>query len=66
MRRRPSSPEELRAGDVSRSGELPVKTYVLFHHAPGRDDEALRGIEAAAQRMFAGSVVAREGLILSP
>lgn len=43
-----------------------VKTYVIFHHAPERDDEALRGIEAAARRMFAGSVVAREGLTLSP
>ena len=43
-----------------------VKTYAIFHHAPERDDEALRGIEAAARRMFAGSVVAREGLTLSP
>ena len=43
-----------------------VKTYVLFHHAPERDDEALREIEAAARRMFAGSVMACEGLVLSP
>ena len=34
--------------------------------SPERNDEALRGIEAAARRMFAGSVVAREGLTLSP
>ena len=38
----------------------------LFHHAPERDAEAFRGIEAAARRMFAGSVVAREGPTGSP
>lgn len=43
-----------------------VKTYVIFHHAPKRDDEALSRIEGAARRLFAGAVVAREGLTLSP
>ena len=43
-----------------------VKTYVIFHHAPKRDDEALSRIEGAARRLFAGAIVAREGLTLSP
>ena len=43
-----------------------VEVRCLYHHAPERDAEALRGIEAAARRMFAGSVVAREGLTGSP
>ena len=43
-----------------------VRQYVMFHHAPDRDDEALRRIEIAAGRMFAGALAAREGLTLSP
>ena len=43
-----------------------VRTYVIFHHAPERDDEALDRIGAAAGRMFPGAVVAREGMVLTP
>ena len=43
-----------------------VRTYAIFHHAPERDDEALDRIGAAAGRMFPGSVVAREGMVLAP
>jgi len=43
-----------------------VATYAIFHHAPERDDEALDRIGAAAERLFPGAVVAREGMILAP
>ena len=43
-----------------------VATYAIFHHAPERDDEALDRIGAEARRMFPGSVVAREGMVLTP
>ena len=43
-----------------------VRTYAIFHHAPDRDDEALDRIGVAAGRMFPGSVVAREGMVLAP
>ena len=43
-----------------------VGTYALFHHAPERDDEELDRIGAAAERLFPGAIVAREGMVLSP
>jgi phosphoribosyl 1,2-cyclic phosphodiesterase len=43
-----------------------VNRLVLFHHSPGRDDAGLRTIEAQAQERFAGAVVARTGLVLTP
>ena len=43
-----------------------VGTYVIFHHSPERDDEALARIEAAARQQLPGSVAAREGLTLTP
>lgn len=43
-----------------------VKTYVVFHHAPDRDDEALDRIGEAARKLFPGSLVAREGMVLRP
>ena len=43
-----------------------VKTPVIFHHLPGRDDAALDDIATAAEREFPGAVVAREGMTLSP
>lgn len=52
---------------IRRGGNTPcVEVRCLFHHAPERDADALRGIEAAARRMFAGSAATREGLTLSP
>jgi len=41
-----------------------VKTYVPFHHDPSHDDEIMAAIEAEAKARFAGTVVARERLIL--
>ena len=43
-----------------------VATYAIFHHAPDRDDDALDRIGSAAKRLFPGSVVASEGLVLAP
>jgi phosphoribosyl 1,2-cyclic phosphodiesterase len=43
-----------------------VKRLVLFHHRPGRDDEGLRQIEAAARSRFPGAVVGGTGLELIP
>ena len=42
-----------------------VRTPVMFHHLPGRDDDALDRIAEAAARAFPGAVVAREGMTLS-
>jgi phosphoribosyl 1,2-cyclic phosphodiesterase len=39
-----------------------VPRLVIFHHRPGRDDKALRAIEAEAQAHFPGAVVAKSGL----
>jgi len=43
-----------------------VKTLAIFHHLPGRTDADLDVIDAAAARVFAGALVAREGLTLAP
>jgi phosphoribosyl 1,2-cyclic phosphodiesterase len=42
-----------------------AKQVAIFHHDPTRDDAALDAIEMAAKRMYAGALVAREGLTLS-
>lgn len=43
-----------------------AKTLVIFHHEPGHDDDAMDAIAAAADRMRPGTVVAREGMVLTP
>lgn len=43
-----------------------AKTLVIFHHEPGHDDAAMDAIAAAADRMRPGTVVAREGMVLTP
>lgn len=42
-----------------------VKTLVLFHHDPARTDAMLDAIADEAGRRRAGTIVAREGLVLS-
>ncbi len=42
-----------------------VKTPVIFHHMPGRDDAALDAIAAAADSEFPGALVAQEGLTIT-
>jgi phosphoribosyl 1,2-cyclic phosphodiesterase len=43
-----------------------VKQYVLFHHSPTHDDVFLKALDQEVQSLRPGSVIAREGLILSP
>lgn len=41
-----------------------VGQYVLFHHDPRRNDEQVAHVERLAQSLFAGSVAAREGMVI--
>ncbi|MCA9594369.1 MAG: MBL fold metallo-hydrolase [Myxococcales bacterium] len=41
-----------------------VRQLVLFHHDPKRTDAAVAELEAKAQSQFAGSVAAREGMVI--
>ena len=43
-----------------------VKKLAIFHHDPGRSDDALDAIGAKAADMFAGAIIAREGATISP
>lgn len=43
-----------------------AKTLVIFHHDPNNDDDRMDGIAAAAEIARPGTVVAREGLVLTP
>ena len=43
-----------------------VDTFVLFHHMPERSDADLDKIAKDAEALRAGTVVAREGMTLSP
>jgi len=43
-----------------------VGTFVIFHHLPDRTDAQLEEIAARAEEMLPGSLVAREGMILTP
>jgi len=43
-----------------------VKTFVIFHHDPDHDDALLDRIGKAAKKARPGTVVAYEGLVLTP
>lgn len=43
-----------------------VKTLVIFHHEPTHDDARMDAIAAEAEAMRPGTVVAREGMVLTP
>jgi phosphoribosyl 1,2-cyclic phosphodiesterase len=43
-----------------------VKRLVIFHHDPAHDDAFMDRIAADAERARPGTVVAREGLMLTP
>ncbi len=43
-----------------------VKTYVIFHHDPSHDDAFMDKIQADAEAARPGTLVAREGMALSP
>ena len=42
-----------------------VKTLVLFHHDPDHDDAFMDRIAAEADRTRPGTLVAREGMVLT-
>ncbi len=43
-----------------------AKKLVIFHHDPSHDDSFMDGVAEAAEKRRAGTVVAREGMVLSP
>lgn len=43
-----------------------VKTLVLFHHEPSHDDAFMDAIAAAAEKVRPGTLVAREGQVVTP
>lgn len=43
-----------------------VKTFVLFHHDPSHDDTTMDEIARAAEAQRPGTLVAQEGMILTP
>ena len=43
-----------------------VRTFVVFHHDPGHDDVFMDGVAVDVERARPGSVVAREGMMLTP
>jgi phosphoribosyl 1,2-cyclic phosphodiesterase len=43
-----------------------AKTFVIFHHDPDHDDAFMDAIAAEAEQRRPGTVVAREGLVLTP
>ena len=48
------------------SDQANVRQYVVFHHDPGHDDSFMDQVARDVERMRPGSIVAREGMILSP
>ena len=42
-----------------------VGRFVIFHHDPGHDDLFMDKIAAEAERLRPGTVVAREGMLIS-
>ena len=43
-----------------------VRTFVVFHHDPGHDDDMMDAIAGEVEAARPGSVVAREGMVLRP
>ena len=43
-----------------------VKQLVIFHHDPGHDDDFMERVAEEAEKMRPGTLVAREGLVLTP
>jgi phosphoribosyl 1,2-cyclic phosphodiesterase len=43
-----------------------VKTFVVFHHDPGHDDQFMDRVQSAVEAQRPGSIVAREGMVLRP
>ena len=52
------------AGALATAKAAKVKTLVLFHHDPDRDDRALEAVLRRVQKQFPRAIAAREGLTL--
>jgi len=51
---------------VRLSDRAGVGTLVIFHHDPSHSDDRMDEIAAAAEKARAGTIVAREGMVLTP
>lgn len=51
---------------VRLSDQAGVGTLVIFHHDPSHADERMDEIAAEAEKARAGTIVAREGMVLTP
>jgi len=51
---------------VRLSDEAGVKTLVIFHHDPSHTDEQMDQISKEAEKARAGTIAARDGMVLSP
>ena len=51
---------------VRLSNQAGVKTLVIFHHDPSHTDDRMDEISKAAEQARPGTIVAREGMVLSP
>jgi len=55
------------AGTAAKLADLAgVKTFVLFHHDPSHDDSFMDAIAREAEAQRPGTLVAKEGMILTP
>ena len=45
--------------------QAPAKRLVIFHHDPTHDDSFMDRVAEAAEREAPGTVVAREGMVLT-
>ena len=48
------------------AAEADAKKFVVFHHNPDHNDDAMDSIAASVMAARPGSVVAREGMTLCP
>ena len=46
--------------------EAGAKKLVIFHHDPTHDDDKMDAIAEEADKVHPGTIVAREGMTLSP
>jgi phosphoribosyl 1,2-cyclic phosphodiesterase len=53
--------EGVRLSDAAR-----VKTFVVFHHDPAHDDAFMDRVAKNAEKARPGTIVAREGMVLTP
>ena len=50
---------------IKLANQANVKTFIIFHHDPGHNDSAMDSITAQAHKKRPGTMVAREGMIVT-